>query len=139
MNDWAADLARSIKKRQEDEKISEEKFVQQHRLKTAFGPTLWAELRKEIEEQCRSFNSGMGETVLSCEFNRFGQLVVTKVARGKRKELRIKFEPEIGQLAWESEGQNNSAEVAISLDGKGSFRGTSIPSMAREILEPFLI
>src|SRR5438067_3393532 len=100
MDDWAKKWAGKLRKREEDSRITDAKFVEQQKLKKEFGPPLWAELCEQVNAKCEALNKELHNQVLMFELTRQGEMIVITSLHSKRKELRVAFNQETGTLSW---------------------------------------
>jgi hypothetical protein len=102
-NDWSDVVADSLKKQQEAQQLCDRKFVEQQRLKRAWGPRLWMEVSKQIEVCCAALNQSRGEQILTFKPGIENDVIVVYAkVLGKHHELSVEFDGEQGRLTWQA-------------------------------------
>jgi hypothetical protein len=146
MNNWAKEWAVKIKRQNDDKTLQNATLVKEQKLKTDFGPPLWAAVCEEVDANCEALNNEMNDKILTYEFSPQGGIRVVGNLDSKGKELHAAFNGETGTLNWDSAGRKDSVVLTIARDGTGAtfiptfVRGTpSTPeSIARQMLDPLL-
>lgn len=143
MSEWASNTLKQVEARREDERLRRETFLEKQRVKKAEGPLLWKAVCEEILNNCRGFNTQIGEEALRIVPEKDGRLVVRSRVDGAARELRVRFDEAAGSLSWGCEGEGGEFSIEVPLDGRARFAdkfgGADPDSVAAQMLNTLVL
>jgi hypothetical protein len=138
MSDWSDYAVARLQKQREDQRMKDEKFLEQQRIKKAFGAPLWHELRQMIVENVIAFNSKIGSNALVFEVTEDSELSVRSKIDGSVRRLHASFDDEVSRLSWECGTKSGQWDVAATDDGGVRFEWGMTATTPASIVEQML-
>ena len=138
MNDWSDYALARLQKQREDQRMKDEKFLEQQRIKKAFGAPLWHELRQMIVENVIAFNAKVNNTLLVFEVTEDSELSVRSKIDGNIRRLHASFDDEVSRLSWECATKSGQWDVAATDEGGVRFEWGSTAITPASIAEQML-
>lgn len=138
MSDWSDYAVARLEKQREDQRMKDQKFLEQQRIKKAFGLPLWLELRRLAIDNVIAFNNKVSTSILAFEATEDTQLNIRSKMEGTPRRLLVSFDDEVSRLSWECGTKSGQWDVAATDDGGVRFEWGMTATTPESIVEQML-
>ena len=143
MSDWADDTIRKLRQKIDDKRLQTERFVEEQKIKRAYGVPLWKELKDMLRFYATELKDRSGGAdVIAIQHEQVDDMTL-RDALGGGTLLRVAFDSGRGVVSWECGPEPQRGwEVAVAETGGAQFHCGMVPtttdSMARQMLDKLL-
>jgi hypothetical protein len=138
MSDWSDQALARLEKQREEQRMKEEKLLEQQKIKKAFGGPLWREVRKMTMDHCRAFNVKADHNLLVLDLTDDSKLSIRSRIEGNNRRLHVSFDNEVSRLSWECGTKSGQWDVAATDDGGVRFEWGDTVATTASISEQML-
>lgn len=114
-------IAASLQRDEKIRKTTDEKFVEQQRLKRANGNGLWLELREAIVTECDDLNREMGKVVAKIDETASHTLKVRTTQNDQPRVLELVYHKEMLYVEWSCEDRGAHWHIVTMGNGGLTF------------------
>jgi hypothetical protein len=143
MSDWSEHVVGRLKQKQEDQRIKDQKFLEEQRTKRERGTPLWNVVRDAIRKRVLDLKETAGRDIVVIHNDQ--QFVMTVGTPDHRQVLNVAFDQSAGTLSPSTPRiiSGDKWHVSVNDDGSASFKsGQGIPitpdAIAMQLLDALL-